>query len=202
MARPLIGKLAALRDASTLGVWNHVQTAPVLGLVALELDQLSKLVVRETLLPGEAIPHDARLRITNVVNPGILFGAPASPLVSLLLPLGMVLIVLGVYWRFHRSNSPLLNIGTGLFVGGTLGNLLDRIVHGHVTDFVEVVTFGSYVRTIFNLADLCIIAGIIVLEVFLIRHIIRAIREKGLNYNPVKPAVARFIQRKYPRRKG
>lgn len=195
-------KLAVLKDANTLGLWQQVQTAPFLGLVALELDQLTKLVVRETLLPGEAIPHDARLRITNVVNPGILFGAPASPLVSLLLPLGMILVVLGLYWRLHRSGSALLNVGTGLFVGGTLGNLLDRIIYGHVTDFVEVVTFGGYVRTIFNLADLCIIAGIIILEVFLIRHIIRAIREKGLNYNPVKPAVAKMIRRRHPTEKG
>ena len=195
-------KLAVLKDANTLGLWQQVQTAPFLGLAALELDQLTKLVVRETLLPGEAIPHDARLRITNVVNPGILFGAPASPLVSLLLPLGMILVVLGLYWRLHRSGSVLLNVGTGLFVGGTLGNLLDRIIYGHVTDFVEVVTFGGYVRTIFNLADLCIIAGIIILEVFLIRHIIRAIREKGLNYNPVKPAVAKMIRRRHPTEKG
>ena len=195
-------KLAVLKDANALGLWQQVQTAPFLGLVALELDQLTKLAVRETLLPGEAIPHDARLRITNVVNPGILFGAPASPLVSLLLPLAMILVVLGLYWRLHRSGSALLNVGTGLFVGGTLGNLLDRIIYGHVTDFVEVVTFGGYVRTIFNLADLCIIAGIIILEVFLIRHIIRAIREKGLNYNPVKPAVAKMIRRRHPTEKG
>lgn len=194
-------KLAVLRDPGALGLWQHVQTAPFLGLVALELDQITKLLVRQTLLPGESIPHDARIRITHVVNPGILFGAPASPLVSLLLPLAMILAALGIYWKFHRSKSKLLNVGTGLFVGGTLGNLLDRIIYGHVTDFVEVITYGGYVRTIFNLADLCIIAGIIVLEVFLIRHIIGLIRQKGMHYNPLKPAVARFIHRKCPRHK-
>lgn len=194
-------KLAVLRDPGALGLWQHVQTAPFLGLVALELDQITKLLVRQTLLPGESIPHDARIRITHVVNPGILFGAPASPLVSLLLPLAMILAALGIYWKFHRSKSKLLNVGTGLFVGGTLGNLLDRIIYGHVTDFVEVITYGGYVRTIFNLADLCIIAGIIVLEVFLIRHIIGLIRQKGMHYNPLKPAVARFIHRRCPREK-
>jgi signal peptidase II len=194
-------KLAVIRDPGTLGLWHHVQTAPFLGLVALELDQLTKLLVRETLLPGESIPHDARFRITHVFNPGILFGAPASPLVSLLLPTAMILAALGIYWRFHRSKSTLLNVGTGLFVGGTLGNLLDRIIYGHVTDFIEVITFGGDVRTIFNLADLCIIAGIVLLEVFLIRHIIGLIRQKGMHYNPMKPAVARFIQRRHARQK-
>jgi signal peptidase II len=191
-------KLDVIRDPSVSGLWHQVQTAPFLGLAALELDQLTKLVVRETISPGESIPHEARLRLTNVVNPGILLGTPASPLVSMLVPLGMIVVVLALYWRFHRFNSALLNIGTGLFVGGTLGNLLDRIIYGHVTDFVEVVSFGGYVRTIFNLADLCIIVGIVILEVFLTRHIIRLIKQKGPNYNPLKPAVARFVRQRYP----
>ncbi|MBN2099190.1 MAG: signal peptidase II [Dehalococcoidia bacterium] len=194
-------RLAAVRDSNTLGLWNHVQTAPVLGIVALVLDQLTKLLVRETLMTGESIPHDACVRITHVVNPGILFGAPASPLVSLLLPLAMILVALGLYWRFHRTESTLLNVGTGLFVGGTMGNLLDRIIYGHVTDFVEVVSSGGDVSTVFNLADLCIIVGIIILEAFLIRHIIRLIMQKGLRYNPMKPAVDRLIRRRHPRAK-
>jgi signal peptidase II len=195
-------KLAVVRDPNALGLWRHVQTAPLLGLVALELDQLTKLLVRETILPGESIPHEARLRITHVVNPGILFGTPASPLVSLLLPLAMILVSLAIYWKFRKPSSSLLSIGTGLFIGGTLGNLIDRIVQGHVTDFIEVVSSGGDVSTVFNLADLCIVAGIFILEVFLIRHIIRLIMQKGLRYNPVKPAMARIIRRKNPKDKG
>jgi signal peptidase II len=194
-------KLSVVRDPGTLGLWHQVQTAPFLGLVALELDQLTKLLVRETLLLGESIPHEARLRITHVVNPGILFGTPASPLVSLLLPLAMILGALAVYWKFHRSKSTLLNVGTGLFVGGTLGNLIDRIIQGHVTDFIEVVSSGGDVSTVFNLADLCIIAGIVILEAFLIRLIIRVIMEKGIRYNPLKPAIARIIRGRGPKEK-
>jgi signal peptidase II len=186
----------AVGDPSTLGLWRHVQTAPLLGLVALELDQLTKLLVRETILPGESIPHETRLRITHVVNPGILFGTPASPLVSLTLPLAMILVSLAIYWRFRKPRSKLLSIGTGLFVGGTLGNLLDRIIYGHVTDFIEVVSSTGDVSMVFNLADLCIIAGIFILEAFLIRHIIRLIMQKGLRYNPLKPAMLRIIRRR------
>jgi signal peptidase II len=195
-------KIAVLRGPGTMGLWHYVLTAPFLGLAALELDQLTKLLVRETLLPGESIPHEARLRLTHVVNPGILFGAPASPFVSLLLPFAMILGSLAIYWRFRRSNSTLLNIGTGLFVGGTLGNLVDRIIQGHVTDFIEVVSSGGDVSTVFNLADLCIIVGIFILEVFLIRYIIRLIMQKGLRYNPVKPAMARIIRRRKPTEKS
>jgi signal peptidase II len=170
-------------------------------LTVLALDQLTKLLVRETVPLGESIPPEARLRITNVVNPGILFGAPASPLVSLLLPLAMILGSLAIYWRFRRSNSTLLNVGAGLFIGGTLGNLVDRVLQGQVPDFIEVVSHGGDVRTIFNLADLCIIAGIVLLEAFLIRLIIRLIRQKGLRYNPVKPAIVRIIGKRDPEEK-
>ena len=195
-------KLAVVRDPNALGLWRHVQTAPLLGLVALELDQLTKLLVRETLLPGESIPHEARLRLTHVVNPGILFGAPASPLVSLLLPLAMILVSLAIYWKFRKPSSTLLSTGTGLFIGGTLGNLIDRIIHGHVTDFIEVVSSAGDASMVFNLADLCIIAGIIVLEAFMIRHIIRLIMQKGLRYNPLKPAMVRIIRRRKPTEKS
>lgn len=191
-----MGKLAVFRDAKTLGLWQQIQAAPFVGLVALEADQLAKLCVRGCLSPEESIPDGSRLRITYVVNPGILFGRPASPIVSLLAPLAMILGAMVVYWKFHRSGSMLLNVGAGLFIGGTLGNLIDRILWGQVTDFIEVISSGGDVTTVFNLADLFIIAGILMLEVFLIGLIIRVIREKGLRYNPVKSAIAKAIRRR------
>ncbi len=190
MSKPMSG-----RDRSLMpGAWRHVQTAPLLALVALGLDQLTKLCVRETLLLGESIPHEGHLRITHVTNPGMAFGISASSTVSLLLPLAMISASLVLYWRFERSKSALLDVGTGLFIGGSLGNLVDRITQGHVTDFIDVVSSGGNVSTVFNLADLCIIAGIVLLEVFLIRFIIRIIMQKGIHYNPVRPVIARIIQ--------
>lgn len=188
--------MAASRAGNALRLCQQSQTALVLGLLALEADQLTKLVVRVTLSPGESIPHQARLRITNVVNPGIFFGTPASHAVSLFLPLGMIVVSLGLYWIFRRSKSAVLNIGTGLFIGGSLGNLLDRIVQGHVTDFIEVVTSGGSVSTVFNVADLCVVAGIFFVEAFLIGRIVGVIQEKGIRYNPLKPLFVRVICRR------
>jgi signal peptidase II len=173
-----------------------VQTAPFLALAALEVDQLTKLSVRESLALGEAIPQDSWFRITHVVNPGIFLGIPASPLISVLLPSLMIAACLVLYWRLERSNDTLLNLGIGLFIGGSLGNLVDRIAYGHVTDFVELITSGGQVRTIFNVADLCAIAGILLLEVFLIRHIVRLIREKGPHYNPVASHMSRLFRKR------
>jgi signal peptidase II len=174
--------------------WRHlVGTASLLALVALEIDQLSKLWVRETLALGESIPREGSVRITHAVNPGVAFGIPASPLVSLLLPIAAVLACLVIYWRFQRFNSTLLNIGIAVFVGGTLGNLVDRVAHGHVTDFIEMVFSGGDVIVVFNVADLCVILGFVILEVFLIGTIVGIIRKKGLSYNPVTPFIATRI---------
>jgi signal peptidase II len=179
-------------------MWRLMLAAPFVALLALEADQLTKLWVRESLTLGEAIPQDSWLRMTHVVNPGIFLGIPASPLISVLLPSVMIVAALILYWRLERSNDTLLNLGTGLFIGGSLGNLVDRIAYGHVTDFVELITSGGQVRTIFNVADMCAILGIVILEVFLIRYIVRLIREKGPHYNPVAAHVARLFHKRRP----
>ncbi len=176
-------------------------SAPFLALVALEIDQLSKLWVRETLALGESVPREGILHLTHVVNPGVVFGIPASPTVSLVLPVAVILVCLLIYWRFERSNSTLLNIGIGLFVGGSLGNLVDRIAYGQVTDFVELTLSGGDVTLVFNVADLCVVLGIVALEIFLIGVIIGLIRKRGLMYNPVMPFVARHIARRRSRDK-
>lgn len=174
---------------------HRVKTAPFLILLVLALDQLTKLCIRECLLLGESVPDGSRLRLTHVVNPGMFFGAGGTSTLTLLLPLAMIVGAGVVFWMFRRSKSVLLRVGTGLFIGGTLGNLMDRILWGHVTDFIEVVSSSGDASVVFNLADLCIVVGILVLEAFLIRFMVRAIREKGLNYNPLKPAVARMVRR-------
>lgn len=192
---------ASSRDLRALSLWNHMQAAPFLALVALEADQLTKLCVRESLMLGEAVPQESWLRITHVVNPGIFLGVPASPLISVLLPSAMIVAALILYWRLERTNDTLLNLGTGLFIGGSLGNLVDRIAHGEVTDFVEVITSGGQMRTVFNLADVCAILGILMLELFLIRCIVRLIRKKGLSYSPVALRMAKLSQKRRSREK-
>ena len=174
---------------------NWVRSAPFLALVALELDQLTKLCVRETLALGESVPAEGSLRLTRAVNPGVVFGIPASPAVSLIVPLVVILTCLLIYWRFQKTNSTMLNIGIGLFVGGSLGNLIDRIVYGQVTDFIEVVLFGGEVALIFNLADLCVVLGLVMLEIFLMGVIIWTIRKRGLMYNPMGSLISSHITR-------
>jgi signal peptidase II len=173
-------------------------TAPFVALVALEVDKVTKLVARESLPTGESIPLAAGFHLANVVNPGIVFGISAPTALYYLLPLVMIVVSLLLFWRFERSNSALLNVGIGLYVGGCLGNLVDRIVYGHATDLIAFTSSGSDAGWVFNLADVCVIVGILLIEVFLISFIVSVIRRKGLRYNPLLPYVKRLVQRRAP----
>ncbi len=75
---------------------------------------------------------------------------------------GMALVTLGaIYiWRHSLGLRQLpVQVGFGLLCGGIAGNLLDRLLHGHVIDFIDL-HFGSYVYPTFNVADSGICVGV------------------------------------------
>ncbi|MCX5991805.1 MAG: signal peptidase II [Chloroflexi bacterium] len=174
-----MNRIAENSKAMLSGLWDQLPTAPLIALLALEADQISKLWIRESLVLGESVSHEGVLRITRIANSGVIFGAPAPLAVSLVLPLLVIGMCLFLYRRYVLSNSMLLNVATGLFIGGSLGNLVERIAFGHVTDFIEVISSGGLVRTTFNVADLCIILGIILLEIFFVRLLLKKIPRHG-----------------------
>ena len=89
-------------------------------------------------------------------NAGIAFGVEfPEPWQSLLI--AAALVVLGwVAWR--ERGSVLREVAFGLLIGGALGNVVDRILDGKVTDFFQVGTFP-----IFNVADSCVTLGVVLL---------------------------------------
>lgn len=140
-----------------------------LGVLVIALDQLSKLWVRETLAPYASVPVEGFLRISHVVNRGLIFGIDVPAAIGLLLPTAAMAVALFLYWRYVPLNSRLLGLAMGLFVGGCLSNMVDRIALGGVTDIIDINVSDSIGRLVFNVADLCCMAGIIVFDVFLIR---------------------------------
>lgn len=63
---------------------------------------------------------------------------------------------------FNLKKYPFASIGLSLMVGGTLGNFIDRIFNGYVVDFFDFIIFG-YDYPIFNVADICLVVGAIML---------------------------------------
>jgi signal peptidase II len=98
-------------------------------------------------------------------NPGIAFGVfsdTPSPWVRILLICGSVVVIGALAWFLIASRtlhaSALSAAGIALLLGGAAGNVTDRIAHGAVTDFFEVL-LGSYAWPAFNVADSAITVG-------------------------------------------
>jgi signal peptidase II len=138
------------------------------ALAVLGLDQWSKWMIEahlpqyasETLIPG-------LLNFTHVRNTGVAFGLFAShgdTLRTLALSgLGVLAlgIVLAYFWQTPATNRLLLT-ALALVLGGAVGNLMDRVASGGVTDFIDFY-FGSYHWHTFNVADSAITVGLILM---------------------------------------
>lgn len=153
----------------------------VLGsLMVLGLDQLTKLyAVRLLVLPDGQLPEGAPVFRSGHVNlvgdwlgltvvgngagpGGWLGGLEHSVRAPLLLAIG-TLAVAGVVFAYIRSGArPWLRLGLVAILGGALGNLLDRVRVGYVVDFLSV-RLGSAPLPTFNLADVAIAAGLVVM---------------------------------------
>jgi signal peptidase II len=125
---------------------------------ALIADQLTKQLVVRQLDFGESIDVVGPLSIHHVRNSGIAFG-----LFSTWASAVTILTALAVMWMlgyFARSGArhPVLPVALGLLIGGSAGNLVDRLRLGHVTDFLDLSYWPA-----FNLADMFIVVGVAIL---------------------------------------
>lgn len=145
----------------------------LLPLAVLGLDWGSKLWVLAQLHPGEMQPViPGFFNLTLGFNPGAIFGSfanlPAPVRQGIFLVAGVA--ALGYFgWEFWKpATEPRQRVALGLILGGALGNGLDRVVHGHVVDFLDFVFWGWHYWT-FNLADSAIVCGAILLGWTLLR---------------------------------
>ena len=128
----------------------------LLPLAVVIVDQLSKYVVVESMTLGESIPIiEGIFHLTYILNPGAAFGMFAY---NRLFFIAIAVVVIGVIaWaRKEILASPLeVKAGCGLFLGGAVGNLIDRARQGVVIDF-----FDFRIWPIFNIADIAICIGV------------------------------------------
>ena len=95
-----------------------------------------------------------------------MFADASSPVVRILLIVGALVIIALIAWLLVAgANVSALNAaGLALLLGGAAGNVVDRIVHGGVTDFLEFY-LGTYRYPAFNVADSAITIGAILLVI-------------------------------------
>lgn len=125
--------------------------------IVVALDQAAKALVEADLVPGEQVDLLGPLSLTLVHNRGIAFGLAdggGAALVALSLA---ALAFVGVLFARNPAR-PGMWIAVGLLAGGALGNLVDRLRAGEVTDYIDVLSWPP-----FNLADVAITLGVVVL---------------------------------------
>ena len=125
---------------------------------AIFADQLTKQVVGRTLAVGDSVELVGPFSIHHVENAGIAFGFFASR-TSFVIAITAIAVGL-MLWFFARSarRHPVLPVGLGLVLGGSIANLIDRVRLGRVTDFLDLEAWPA-----FNLADTFIVVGVAVL---------------------------------------
>ena len=129
----------------------------VAGLV-LALDQATKALVTGSLAPGERTDLALGFDLSRVTNSGIAFGFLDEGKDGVVLAITIAALTLVLAWFALDSRRPWLWLGVGLLTGGALGNLVDRISDGAVTDFLDPPAWPA-----FNLADLAITVGVFVI---------------------------------------
>ena len=131
--------------------------AAIVVATVVAVDQLSKAAVISGIPRGDHRGVLPGIDLVHVRNRGIAFGLLDGRSVVLTVLVGAALALLVVYFALH-STRPALWLATGLLLGGALGNLLDRVRHDAVTDFIDLPLWPA-----FNLADVAITAGVLVL---------------------------------------
>jgi signal peptidase II len=121
-------------------------------------DQLTKQIIGRTLAVGEKVDILGPFSIHHVENSGIAFGFFSSRTTVVIAITAIA--VAWMVWFFARAGRrhPVLPVGLGLVLGGSIANLVDRIRLGRVTDFLDLDAWPA-----FNLADTFIVVGVAVL---------------------------------------
>ena len=129
----------------------------IVGVVVIAIDQATKAAVVSSLVLGESRDLALGFDLTRVTNSGIAFGLLDEGGDALVLAITGVALLVVLGWFAVDPARPWLWLGVGLLVGGAIGNLIDRIRLGSVTDFINPPVWPA-----FNFADVAITLGVVV----------------------------------------
>jgi signal peptidase II len=144
----------------------------LVAFVVFGLDRWTKSLVITHFLPGESrlvIPH--LLWWTYVQNTHGAFGLFGSSPFLLIVLACLVLALFAYAFRDSVRRSTLVRIAFGMIAGGAVGNIVDRLQHRWVVDFIDFKTIWP---NVFNVADACITVGVALLVLASLRRETRA----------------------------
>ena len=135
----------------------------VVALVVVIADQITKWAIIEWVALYEKVPLNSFINLTHQRNTGAAFSFLADAggwqrWFFVVLASGVSLAIAVWLWRIRNLGHAALAAGLALVLGGAIGNLIDRIALGYVTDFIQV-WFGNWAFPSFNIADAAISVG-------------------------------------------
>lgn len=138
----------------SLGFWAA-------ALIVIGLDQSTKAIVRASLERGESWdPTGLPIQIRYVTNSGAAFGILQDQTMFLIAMTLIGLVAIYLYYRNPPFDHWVGSVAIGLMLGGALGNMIDRVRLGRVTDWIDPDRFPAL-----NIADACINVGVFLLIV-------------------------------------
>lgn len=145
------------------GRGRAVARAALLLVAVLATDQATKALVRSGIERGDEDPVLPFLKLVHTKNSGVAFGAFSGGGAVVVVLVAAALLALLVFFATHLDRRGSW-IPVGLLMGGALGNVIDRIAHGAVTDFLKLPAWPA-----FNVADVAITFGVVALLIVLER---------------------------------
>ena len=137
---------------------KHVLIFSIAFLIIL-IDQISKFIIRNSMHLSQSIPVIKNIfHITYIHNFGAGFGILQQQKLFLILISAIVVCIILFYSKKIGKKERLLQSIAGIVLGGTIGNLIDRIIYGYVIDFLDF-----RIWPIFNIADSAVTIGVIFL---------------------------------------
>lgn len=137
-----------------------------ISFIALIIDQFIKITISTKMLVHDSITIIINFfNITFVKNYGAAYSIFYGNTIFLIL---ISIISLFLIYFFLIKNKELKKIDVfsyGILIGGILGNLIDRVIHGYVIDFLDFKIFG-YDFPVFNIADICIVISVFLIIIF------------------------------------
>ena len=139
--------------------------ALLIAAVIVLADQIIKFFVLNELKPiGTVKVIDGVFNLTYVENRGVAFGI-FQDMRWVFVAVTCILLFLIIFYMFRkRPKGKLFYICAGMIIGGGGGNLIDRLVHGYVVDYLAV----SFFPPVCNFADYCITIGVFILLIYVI----------------------------------
>ena len=142
----------------------------ILTIIFLIIDIISKLVVSSLMNVYDSIVIIKNFFcITYVRNTGAAWSIFEGRVLGIIVVSLIIISFIVYYISKQKVKSKLEKIGYSLILGGSLGNLLDRVIYGYVIDFLDFNIFG-YDYPIFNLADSFIFVGVMLLIIYTWRY--------------------------------